>query len=101
MKAKWEFGGREKVLLIVVILLLAAVSVKSLYFDTYMPPTELEERLAIEAMEGRSEEGIVHWRVVNIRDIRTPQESLEYQKVIQLRRYLLYIIPIGEGTIYR
>ncbi len=75
--------------------------VKSLVLDPYTPQDAFEKKLAEEAVEGLETKGMLHWRVVDIDDLREPKEGLEYQKVIKLRRYLLYILPIRNGYVYR
>lgn len=99
LKNKWSRG--EKVFLSATIVLLALLCVKSFLLDPFTPSSELEQMLAAEALEGLRTDGVVRWRVVDIRDVPDPIEGLEYQKVIRLRRYLLYIFPFGHGSVYR
>ena len=98
---KWAFGKREKILLIVVLVLFVFLCVKSLLLDPFTPGDDEERQLADEALEGLQTQGILRWRVIDVKDLRNEREGLEYQKVVELRRYLFYIFPFGHGSVYR
>ncbi|HHX04336.1 MAG TPA: hypothetical protein GX733_08635 [Tissierellia bacterium] len=101
MENKWVFGKREKILLFLVILFFVLLVVKSLVLDPYTPQNELEEKLAEEALDGLETEGLLRWRVIAVNDLRNKREGLQHQKVVELRRYVLYIFPFGQRSIFR
>lgn len=88
------FGTREKVLIVATIIVLIALSYKSIYRDAYSPkPTDdlVAINLYIDSQYDGFlyENGLLKIRIINFND------SSEEAK-LHLRKYLFGIVPIGD-----
>lgn len=114
---------REKIYLIVVIVLLGALMIKSFYFDEYKPVTKSEEifkeyveKVAEEKYEGfLYKNNLASFRVVSIKQIEDKGVSVievkngndnGYENVeikgkykAKIRKYLFYFLPYGEDKV--
>lgn len=97
---KWN--KREKILLLVCLLLFVAVVVKSLFLDGYTPTNQEEEKAIEKVHEAIKDSSFIQNKVVKLKKIseETKKENkVDLGYMITLRKYLFGIIPIGESRV--
>ncbi len=99
MSSKWEFGKREKTLVIVLIILLVALFIKSSYFDVYEAKNTSEEEAISEIEKLFPSSFLIDKRVVKIKEIDMQGEEIRYGYNVTLRYYLFHFIPIRDKII--
>ncbi|MBF4695867.1 hypothetical protein ISU02_22445 [Fusibacter sp. Q10-2] len=89
---------REKILLIAVLILLVAISVKSVVFDAYEPMTEIEKEMVEEAqtfIEKRHSGMLYDSHLLSTRIIQVGKTEDDLTKV-HYRKYVLFVFPFGD-----
>lgn len=97
---KWT--SREKVLLLVSLLLLVLVAGKSLLIDGYEPKDDFEARLVEDVLEEIGQSKLTSLKVVKVRKLSGEQYEdidLEHGYSIVVRKYFLRILPYREMRI--
>lgn len=97
---KWN--KREKILLLVSILLLVVLVSKTLFYDGYVPQTKEEELAIAKVHEVLKDSSMIKNKVVGMKKVseETKQEQkIELGYMVTLRKYLLGIIPVGESRV--
>lgn len=114
---------REKVYLIIIVLLLGALMLKSFYFDEYNPVTKDEKLFKeyVETLASKKYDGflvnnkLISFKVVSIKKLENKGVSIikvkngndnDYKKVeiqgkykAKIRKYLLHILPYWEDKV--
>lgn len=99
-----KIGSREKVYIIVIIILLAVLSVKSLYFDEISNLSE-REQIAVQNIYQTLDEkyngflydsGLLSYRVVKLKLVE--EEGKEFYRC-KARKYILHVLPFQETII--
>lgn len=93
-----KMNGREKILLISVILLLMVISVKSVAFDAFKPSTDSEKSMVVEAEQfiDQKHDGFLYTsHLLSTRIIEVAKTDAGLTKV-HYRRYVLYLFPFGD-----
>jgi hypothetical protein len=93
-KYKAVIGVREKVLIVATVIVLVALSYKSIYMDAYAPEATddlvLIENYIDEQYDGIFyESGLLKIRIINFNNV-------ENEAKLHLRKYLFGIVPIGD-----
>lgn len=93
-KYKAVIGVREKVLIVATVIVLVALSYKSIYMDAYSPKVTDDlvviEKFIDEQYDGIFyESGLLKIRIINF-------NNAENEAKLHLRKYLFGIVPIGD-----
>lgn len=93
-KYKAVIGVREKVLIVATVIVLIALSYKSIYLDAYSPKATDDlvviENYIDDQYDGIFyESGLVKIRIINFKNV-------ENEAKLHLRKYLFGIVPIGD-----